>query len=181
MTKSPSGKHLGHYKAVLARGPYDPKSEEVHAFWSQEDSLALINVDLINYALKHQYSYQCWKPIVNVILQRDKGHNKIHQICIVHIYKADYFAMTGIIWRNLIKSSEEGQTLNNGQVGGRAGCEANTLTLMEELETDISRCSQKALINFDNDAASCYDQIIPNLTNLIGRKKGLHHNITFVH
>eukprot|EP00957_Ditylum_brightwellii_P151986 11573629-Ditylum_brightwellii.AAC.1 len=43
---------------------------------------------------------------------------------------------------------------------------------MEELKNDISRCSRKALINFDNNAASCYTWIIPNLANLIGRKKG---------
>eukprot|EP00957_Ditylum_brightwellii_P092805 7066201-Ditylum_brightwellii.AAC.1 len=86
--------------------------------------------------------------------------------------------MTRIIWHNLIKSSEERRTLNNGQVGGCAGCNANTLTLMEELKTDISQCSRKALINFDNDTATCYDWIIPNLTNLIGKKKGLHHTIT---
>eukprot|EP00957_Ditylum_brightwellii_P200361 15275124-Ditylum_brightwellii.AAC.1 len=39
---------------------------------------------------------------------------------------------------------------------------------MEELKADISRCSRKALMNFDNDAALCYNWIIPNLANLIG-------------
>eukprot|EP00957_Ditylum_brightwellii_P124685 9503769-Ditylum_brightwellii.AAC.1 len=52
---------------------------------------------------------------------------------------------------------------------------------MEELKNDISWCSRKALINFDNKAASCYDRIILNLANLIGQKKGLHCSITFVH
>eukprot|EP00957_Ditylum_brightwellii_P141376 10772147-Ditylum_brightwellii.AAC.1 len=52
---------------------------------------------------------------------------------------------------------------------------------MEELKNYISQCSRKLLINFDNDVASCYNQIIPNLANLIGRKQGLHCNITFVH
>eukprot|EP00957_Ditylum_brightwellii_P026305 1989698-Ditylum_brightwellii.AAC.1 len=78
--------------------------------------------------------------------------------------------MTGIIWQNLIKSLQERETINNVQVGERAGCNANTL-----------KFSRKALINFDNDVASYYDQIIPNLANLIGQKKGLHCNITFVH
>eukprot|EP00957_Ditylum_brightwellii_P085437 6499306-Ditylum_brightwellii.AAC.1 len=31
-TMSPSGKHLGHYKVVLTRGPNDPQSEKGHAF-----------------------------------------------------------------------------------------------------------------------------------------------------
>eukprot|EP00957_Ditylum_brightwellii_P174172 13260245-Ditylum_brightwellii.AAC.1 len=89
--------------------------------------------------------------------------------------------MVGIIWRSLIQSSEERNAINTRQVGGRAGCDANTLEFMEELKNDISQCSRKALINFNNDAASCYDRIIPNLANLIGQKKGLHCNVTFVH
>eukprot|EP00957_Ditylum_brightwellii_P060107 4564594-Ditylum_brightwellii.AAC.1 len=89
--------------------------------------------------------------------------------------------MTGLIWQHLIKSSKERRTLNNGQVGGCTRCNANTLTLMEEFKADISWCSRKALLNFDNDAASCYDRIVSNLANLIGTKKGLHHNITCVH
>eukprot|EP00957_Ditylum_brightwellii_P202615 15330938-Ditylum_brightwellii.AAC.1 len=52
---------------------------------------------------------------------------------------------------------------------------------MEEMKNEISYCSQKPLVNFDNDAASCYDRIIPNLASLVGQKKGVHRNITFVH
>eukprot|EP00957_Ditylum_brightwellii_P055127 4178534-Ditylum_brightwellii.AAC.1 len=89
--------------------------------------------------------------------------------------------MVGIIWWNLIRLSEERKTVKNGQVGGRAGCDANTLTFMEELKKDISYYSRKALINFDSYVASCYNRIIWNLANLIGQKKGLHCNVTFVH
>ena len=80
-----------------------------------------------------------------------------------------------------MRSSESWNTIHKGQVGRRAGHDANTLTFMEEMKNEISHCSQKPLVNFDNDAAACYDRIIPNVANLIGRKKGLHRNITFVH
>eukprot|EP00957_Ditylum_brightwellii_P053093 4025842-Ditylum_brightwellii.AAC.1 len=82
--------------------------------------------------------------------------------------------MKGIIWQNLIKSSEARRTLNNSQVGGCTRCNTNTLTQMEKLKTDISWCSRKALISFDNNAALCYDRIVPNLASLIERKKGSH-------
>eukprot|EP00957_Ditylum_brightwellii_P097072 7392197-Ditylum_brightwellii.AAC.1 len=52
---------------------------------------------------------------------------------------------------------------------------------MEEMKNEISYYSQKPLVNFDNNAASCYDCIIPNLASLVGQKKGLHRTITFVH
>eukprot|EP00957_Ditylum_brightwellii_P049151 3729125-Ditylum_brightwellii.AAC.1 len=85
------------------------------------------------------------------------------------------------MWQNLDQSLEDRNTIHQGQLGGRAGHDANTSTFMEEMENEISYCSQKLLVNFDNDAASCYDCIIPNLANLVGQKKGLHRNIMFVH
>eukprot|EP00957_Ditylum_brightwellii_P072202 5488715-Ditylum_brightwellii.AAC.1 len=66
-------------------------------------------------------------------------------------------------------------------MGGRAGQDTTTLTFMDKMKNDISWCSRKSLVNFDNDAAACYDRITPNIANLIGRKKGIHRNITFVH
>jgi hypothetical protein len=36
-------------------------------------------------------------------------------------------------------------------------------------------------MNFDNDAASCYDRIIPALASLIGQQFGLHCSVVFVH
>eukprot|EP00957_Ditylum_brightwellii_P012222 923465-Ditylum_brightwellii.AAC.1 len=89
--------------------------------------------------------------------------------------------MTSIIWRGLIKSLEKQKTIDKGQIGGRAGHDANTLTFLEEIKTDITRSNRKPLVNFDNDVASCYNRIILNLVNLIGKKKGLYWNVTFVH
>ena len=51
---------------------------------------------------------------------------------------------------------------------------------MEELKNDISYASRKSLINFDNDAASCYDRIIPALASILGQSHGLHRNVIFV-
>eukprot|EP00957_Ditylum_brightwellii_P007468 564805-Ditylum_brightwellii.AAC.1 len=82
--------------------------------------------------------------------------------------------MTGIIQRSLIQLSERRKTNHKGQVGGRTGHDANTLTFLQKITTDITRCSRKPLVNVDNNAASCYDGIIPHLANLIGKKKGLH-------
>eukprot|EP00957_Ditylum_brightwellii_P130926 9986899-Ditylum_brightwellii.AAC.1 len=52
---------------------------------------------------------------------------------------------------------------------------------MEEIKYDITKCSRKPLVNFDNDAAACYDRIIPNWASLIDQKKGLHKSVTFAH
>jgi hypothetical protein len=49
------------------------------------------------------------------------------------------------------------------------------------MKNKICHATRKSLINFDDDAASCYNRIIPALASLIGRKFGFHRNVVFVH
>eukprot|EP00957_Ditylum_brightwellii_P047855 3635242-Ditylum_brightwellii.AAC.1 len=162
---SPSGQHLCHLKALRSQGPDNPASDEGKELRTRQDNLIQAQVVMINYALKHKYSYNRWKNIVNVILLKEADNNKIHKIRVIHIYEADYSAMTVIIWRGLIKSSKKQKTINKGQLGGGAGHDTITLTFLEEIKKDIIRYSRKPLVNFDNDAALCCNRIIPNLAN----------------
>jgi hypothetical protein len=50
-----------------------------------------------------------------------------------------------------------------------------------ELKTDICYASRKLLINFDNDAASCYDRIIASIASLVSPSHGQHRDVCFVH
>ena len=84
-TTSPSGKHLGHYKALLSRGSDDPQSEEGKYFHDKQTTLVQVCVDMLNYAIHHRYSYKRWQLIVNLILPKEKGNNRIHQVGIIHI------------------------------------------------------------------------------------------------
>eukprot|EP00957_Ditylum_brightwellii_P095477 7272013-Ditylum_brightwellii.AAC.1 len=55
------------------------------------------------------------------------------------------------------------------------------MSLLGELKNDICQTTGKYLIMFDNNAALCYDRIIPSISSILARKKGLYKNITFVH
>ena len=72
------------------------------------------------------------------------------------------------------KVFQKAKTINKGQIGGRPGLDANILTFLDEIKNNITRCSRKPLVNFDNDATLYYNRIILNLANLIRKKKGLH-------
>eukprot|EP00957_Ditylum_brightwellii_P211581 15366339-Ditylum_brightwellii.AAC.1 len=109
------------------------------------------------------------------------GNNKIHRTRILSIYKANYSIFIGLMWKDLLYSSKKWGTLNRGLHGGWCSHNAQTLFLIKELKYDICYCSRKLLINFDNDAASCYDWTLPTVSSLVARKKGLHKNVTFVH
>eukprot|EP00957_Ditylum_brightwellii_P136031 10373675-Ditylum_brightwellii.AAC.1 len=115
------------------------------------------------------------------MMGKEVGNNKIHRIQILSIYKVDYSTFIGLMWKDLLLSSEQQDTINRGLHGGRHGHDAQTLSLIEELKYDICYCSRKSLINFNNDAVLCYDHILLNVSSLVARKKGLHKNITIVH
>eukprot|EP00957_Ditylum_brightwellii_P025284 1913169-Ditylum_brightwellii.AAC.1 len=50
------------------------------------------------------------------------------------------------MWLNLVQSSGDRNTIHQGQVGGRAGHDANTLTFMDEMKNEISYYSQNRLL-----------------------------------
>eukprot|EP00957_Ditylum_brightwellii_P180363 13739820-Ditylum_brightwellii.AAC.1 len=77
--------------------------------------------------------------------------------------------------------SEKQGTINRGLHGGRKGNDTQTLSLIKELKYDISYSLRKTIINFDYDAVSCYDHILPNISSLIAWKKGMCCDVTFVH
>eukprot|EP00957_Ditylum_brightwellii_P051621 3914791-Ditylum_brightwellii.AAC.1 len=91
-------------------------------------------MDMLNYAIHYRYSYKQWQNTVNTIMPKEKGNNKIHRVRIIHIYEADYSALIGVMWWNLVQSSEDRNTIHQGQVGGRAGHDVNTLAFMEEMK-----------------------------------------------
>eukprot|EP00957_Ditylum_brightwellii_P059281 4500686-Ditylum_brightwellii.AAC.1 len=119
--------------------------------------------------------------MVNIVMGKEVGNNKIHRTRILSIYKADYSVFIGLMWKNLLSSSEKRGTLNRGLHRGRHGHNVQTLSLIEELKYNICHCSRKSLINFNNDEASCCDRILPSIPSLVARKKGLHKNVIFVY
>jgi hypothetical protein len=178
---SPSGLHLGHYKALVLRNDADISTDEGKTIEKQRKELISAHVSMINYALKQSYSYHRWKNVVNVMIQKDPGNSKVHRLRVIHLYEADYNFMLQAKWRDLLRHAEKEKLLHPGQYGSRAGRDALIPAFLEEMKNEICYATRKSLINFDNDAASCYDRIIPALASLIGRKHGLHKNVTFVH
>eukprot|EP00957_Ditylum_brightwellii_P178820 13621263-Ditylum_brightwellii.AAC.1 len=151
---SPSCRHLGHFKALVCLFAEAQETEEGKEMYSKQEDI--INAHLL-------------------------GINKIHLIHILHLYKADYSLFLGLIWKELVEVFEKNGTINCGLHGGCQGHDTQTLSLIKELKYYILYSSCKSLGNFDNDAASCCDCILPNVSSLVARKKGLHKNVTFVH
>eukprot|EP00957_Ditylum_brightwellii_P161633 12306389-Ditylum_brightwellii.AAC.1 len=116
-----------------------------------------------------------------MVIAKLLGTNKIHLIYILHLYEADNLLFLGLTWKELVETAEKKGTINCGLHGGYQGHDAKTLSLIEELKYDIAYSSHKSLINFDNNAVSCYDCILLNMSSLVARKKGMHKNVICVH
>jgi hypothetical protein len=180
-TTSPSGLHLGHYKVLVLRHDGNLTADKGKAIESKRKDLIRAHVSMINYALQHAYSFSHWKNVVNVMIEKDHGNSKVHRLRVIHLYEADYNFLLQAKWQNLISNAETHHLLHPGQYGSLPGRDALIPAFIEEMKNKISYATCKSLINFDNDAASCYDRIIPALASLIGRKFGLHKNVVFVH
>jgi hypothetical protein len=132
----------------------------------------------INYCIRNGHILKRWKTIVNVMIFKDPGVVKIHRLHVIHIYAADFNFLLAVKWRKLLHAADAPGLLNEGQFGGRPGCEAQFLTLLEELKYNISYLSRRSLFNFDNNALSCYDWIILALASLVNQKYGQHRQVT---
>ena len=182
-TTSPSGRHLGRYKALFTRVPTtaeDTNPEET-SFAAKQESIARLKLAIINYCIRNTYVLNRWKTVVNVMIFKEPGNYKIHRLRVIHIYEADFNALLAIKWRQLLHFADSHGLINSGQYGGRPGCEAQSLTLLEELKYDLAYLTRRSLFNFDNDATSCYDRILVPLASIINRKYGLHRHIVAIH
>lgn len=180
-TTSPSGRHLGRYKALLSSGADDSPELQGQTFLSKQQQIAKLILQLINFCIQTGYVLERWKNVVNIMIFKDQGNFQIHRLRIIHIYEADFNLVLAVKWRELLHYADRRNSINAGQYGGRPGREATSVALLEELRTDISYCTRRSLLTFDNDAASCYDRIIPALASLINRKYGLHRKVAVVH
>ena len=180
-TTSPSGRHLGHYKSLLARGPYDNTQELYHQLHKEQDYITNAIISILNYCIQTNYTLRRWLTIVNTMIFKEPGNYKIHRLRVIHIYEADFNLLLAVKWRQLLHANESKNLINKGLYGSRPGRDAQTLTFLEELKYDISYTTRRTLFNFDNDATSCYDRILIPLASIINKKYGMPSEVVHLH
>jgi hypothetical protein len=143
-----------------------------------QDDIIDCYISLINYAIKHKYSLQRWKTIVNMMIYKEEGNVKIHRLRVIHLYEANLGFLWGAKWGQSMRKAVRDKTLHQGQYGGLC----TSLTYLEELRFDYSLLTRYSLANFDNNATACYQQCNSMLrSGLAGRKYGIHKDIIFIH
>ena len=78
-----------------------------------------------------------------------------------------------------MRNSVNDCTIHRGQYGGLPGRDCTTITFLEETRLDYSRLTCYSYCNFDNNATSCYDQILCAIVSLCVQKYGIHKDVVF--
>ncbi|KAI2513680.1 hypothetical protein MHU86_820 [Fragilaria crotonensis] len=187
-TTSPSGMHLGHYKALIARHSYSSEAadedltpeyrEKRDTLNYRQQALRSLRLALINYSLERGYSFQRWQKVVNTMLFKDPDNVRLHRTRVIHIYEADFNLFLGIKWREAMHQAEDLRLLNDGQFGSRPYRNATEPVFIEELQLEISRATRKPVVLTNYDATACYDRIIPNLGMTVSQKFGVPATVT---
>lgn len=97
---------------------------------------------MINYAIKHRYTYVRWRKIVTQVIYKILGNKKIHKLRINHLYEADLNFLLGYKWRAAIRFAQDNEWINTSQYGGVPGREATGVSLHEEFRYDHSRMAR---------------------------------------
>ena len=180
---SPSGRHLSHQHALFQ--PHGINQEEDPEQHSEAEQSRLDNWTaqhgIVSYGTQHGYCFNRWKQVVNAMIEKEPGNPQLHRLRVIHLYESDYNSILGIKLRSVVHDCEDSQVLNPGCYGSRSNRQASDPTYIEVLQYDYASLTRWPEIKFNNDATSCYDRIIPSISNVIARSMGLHSNIANIH
>ena len=108
---SPSGKHLGHYKALLSLG-----LEQEPPIRPLANTIIELQVQLSNVALTYGHVYDRWKQIVSVMIEKKPGLFLLEKLRTIHLFEADNNWLLGLVFGLcMVYIAEEQNQLSNSQ------------------------------------------------------------------
>ena len=156
-SSSPSGLHLGHYKAAARNDDFS------YVVWS-----------LMYIAYTNEYCLNRWKHSGTILLEKVPGFPKINKFRTIHLIESDLnFIMRRIWGREFMIHNECHDGFHDNQYGGRKGRQPQSAVLNKVLSLDIIRYYGEPSAMVDNDATACYDRILPYLTTYMLKRLGM--------
>jgi hypothetical protein len=186
-TTSPSGRHLGHYRALLMN--FEERSIKTNTANNTSDSepskaICILKVyyNILIAAINSGTSLQRWQTSHTSMIQKVVGNSRIDKLRVIHIYEADYNLFLKLFWgRQLVYNSERNRRLNEGQYGSRPGKKCSDQVVKKIMVYEYSKVTRTPMASMDNDAKSCFDRIICCLAMLISMFYGLSKTIVEIH
>jgi hypothetical protein len=187
-TTPPSGKQLGIYKALIQYYKHNMKKQAQATTYAPEtnDDLAhtalTIQLHIINLAIRHTHTLARWTKVHNFFLEKQPGNPSIEKLRVIHIYEADWnIILKYFISFSLTSKACQENTVTPEQAGGRKGRSANDMATNTILTHEICRIQQLQGAVIYNDAKSCFERIIENISNIACIREGLAPEIASLH
>jgi len=156
-SSSPSGRHLGHYKAAL-----------------KSDRLIELHTKMMAIPHLTGYSPKRWHEIVDVMLQKTPGDSRIHRLQIVALLESDFNQSNRLaIGKPILEPLEDKGALPSMQYGSRLAKLCLSAVLNKQLTFKIIRYKKSSMAYIENDAVGCHDRIINPLVLLYLRLLGV--------
>ncbi len=146
-SSSPSGHHVGHYKAA-----------------AMNDHLTAIHAMMRTIPFRAGFSPQKWRRVVDIMLEKQPGNSQIHRLRILALLESDFNqAVHIIIARQLSFHLEDNNMVPAMQYGSREGRQCVSAVLNKQLTHDIIDHKKSTAVFIENDATGCYDRMVNNL------------------
>ena len=149
-SSSPSGRHLGHYKAAL-----------------QSPNLLHLLCQLTSLPFQFGFTPPRWTTSIDTMLEKSPGNPHITKLRIIQLIEADFNIGLKIVWARRLKPTLASDTqLHPAQHGCRPFRSTIAPTLNKIITYDIQRTANAPGLYMENDASAAFDRIIPSLGTL---------------
>ena len=123
---SPSGRHVGHYKVA-----------------AMVDDLSWLHTVMINVSLTCGVSLDQWKQSVNIMIEKDPGSPKLHQLRVIQLFETDFnFVLQTVFGRRMMNFAAKYCNLNESQYGSKPGKLCQSAILNKVLTYDLFRLTK---------------------------------------
>ena len=161
-SSSPSGLHLGHWKAGAA-----------------DKDICTVLAGIVRLSVQNTYTLKRWRKVVSVLMEKIYGHPTIHKFRTIHLLESDMNFILRYIWgRQFMRHNEHHQAWHSNQYGSRKGIQGQSASLNKVLTLDVIRYYAEPAAIVDNDAKACYDRMIPVLLSYALIRLGLPKQLT---
>jgi Reverse transcriptase (RNA-dependent DNA polymerase) len=158
ISSSPSGRHIGHYKAILT-----------------DMELCEIMSTLSSLPFEYGFSLQRWERVIQVVLEKVRGTPRIDKIRIIQLVEIDFNqALKKIFGHRLVRHAESKGNIPPSQWGSRPNKSAIDCVLLKRLSYDGLKIMRHTAIIFNNDAKAAFDRMVPSVGGIALRRLGAH-------
>jgi hypothetical protein len=146
-----SGRHVGHYKAVL-----------------ENQFLVGIHSSMMSIPYQAGFSWPRWHHVVDVMLEKDPGNPKQHRLSVIALVESDYNQLQRILVARPMNHhlEDKGIMLPDIQYGSRSERQCISPVLNKVLTYDLVRQTKVSGAFIENDAMGCFDRLVNTLVFL---------------